>query len=734
MNYPKLTLDFETQSRNNLKKCGAYEYSRCPSTIIMCLGFKLTHETPRLLKQEDMAKPFKSLWKRIRFDWQDAIDNPHILFNAHNAFFEQAIYNNVLVARLGWPEIPAEKWRCTAAKAAAVAIPRALGNAALVMNLDVQKDFEGHRVMMKLCKPTSAHTKWRKQYEKMFNRGAMVKALEELKAQEPVEFWTPETAPDDYETLYKYCIKDVVTEEALDDALPDLTPTEQKLWFVDQKINFRGVQVDMPLIKKISTVMAAEKKSMNKELDTLTMGLVSSGHARNAILDFLTLEGLELPDLKSKTVDDFLENGKATGDAKKLLELRKALSKASTAKYQKFIEQAAYDGRVRDLLLYHGASTGRWGGKGIQPQNFPRGIVKDISEAIYRIKREHLDDLKMLYGENLMPLFSSVLRGMFVASPGKLLFVEDLNAIECRVLWWLAGHTEGLEMFHRGEDPYRDMASDIFEKPVDEIDEGNERQVGKAAVLGCGFQMAYRKFKTAAWDVYRANVTPEMAKVAVTAYRKKHWPVPELWENYTNACIAAIEKPGRAYRVGPVRFFVKNDFLWAELPSGRRLAYKDPLVEWGEVRIEGEGEIINVDLNAKGEVVATYREDDYYFQAKKIKYMAVNHKAKAVDCEIPKWTRETTYGGKLAENITQAVARDVLSGAIVRAEETGFDVLMHSHDELVSEATGGLYRLERDDKGLYCPLYREIMETPPPWAPDLPLKAGGWVGPRYKKG
>jgi len=738
----KVTADFETIARANLKKTGAYEYSRDPATFASCFAMKANNDSRLLfLDYYKMRTPWGELPERFRRQWEAWILDPDVVFTAHNAFFEQCIYNNVLVARFGWPKIAPNKWRCTAAKAAAVAIPRNLADAGAVMRLQVQKDFEGHRVMMKLCKPTAAFVKWKKQFDKYISRGQEDLADAMIDEGAPDEFWTPETAPEDFEKLYKYCKIDVLAEEKLDESLPDLNDFEQELWYLDQKINWRGVQVDMPVVKKISGIMAAEAKTMGKELDVLTMGLVSSGNARNQILEFLQMEGIELPDLKAKTVDDFLANGKVTGDAKKLLEIRRALSKASTAKYQKFILCAESDGRARDLFLYHGASTGRWGGKNVQPQNFPRGIIKDIDEAIFQIKDCTTDELKLLYGENLMPLFSSVLRGMFVASPGHLLFVEDLNAIETRVLWWLAGHRAGLQMFHKGEDPYKHQAAAIFKKSILEITD-DERQVGKAAVLGCGYQMGGKKFQTSAWDVYRAKVDLELAKVAVTSYREMHWPVAELWENYNNACIFAVENPGKTYRVGKVRFFSKNNFLWVELPSGRKLAYKDPSVEFAKTLVmtktmeDGETDTIYAaSLEMYRDALSKGYKKTNEFQSKRLKYFAVNHKAKKADCVIPKWTREASYGGKIAENIVQAVARDVLAEAIVRAEKKSFSVLMHSHDELASEAPQFKFELARDSKGvLYCPEYREIMETVPAWGEGLPLKSGGWVGPRYKKG
>ena len=735
----KVTVDFETISDVNLKKTGAYEYSMGPKTFATCFGIK-ANNSPKLyfLDYYKMRTPFKKLPESFQNIWIEFILGEYV-FSAHNAFFEQCIYNNILVKRFGWPAIGLKKWRCTAAKAAAVAIPRNLQDAGAVMNLKTQKDFEGHRVMMKLCKPRSVWVKWKKDYDKFVKRGWGIP--NEIICSEPVQFWTPETAPEDYAILYKYCKIDVLAEEELDAKLPDLNEQEQRLWFLDQKINLRGVQVDMPAVKKISDIMAAESKTMGKELDVLTMGLVSSGNARNQILEFLKLEDIEMPDLKAKTVDDFLANGKVTGDAKKLLEIRRALSKASTAKYQKFIWCAESDGRARDLFLYHGASTGRWGGKNVQPQNFPRGVIKDIEHAIDCIKNCTVDELKMLYGENLMPLFSSVLRGMFIASPGHELFVEDLNAIETRVLWWLADHKDGLKIFANGEDPYKVMAAIIFKKSIFEITE-EERQVGKAAVLGCGYQMGAKKFMTSAWDVYRARVDLDLAKVSVTAYRELHWPVAELWEKYNNAAIMAVENPGRAYRVGTIRFYKQKGFLWIELPNKRKLAYASPTVHLETTYVMegvnglGEKDVIYVtSLQAVKDARWNGYKNVSEFKSKRLKYFAINHKAKKVDCLIPKWTREATYGGKLAENIVQAVSRDILADAILRAEDVGFKVLMHSHDELVCEAKKGAALLATDSKGvLYSPDYRKVLETPPAWAKGLPLKSGGWVGERYKKG
>jgi DNA polymerase len=706
----KIHCDFETRSECDLKKAGAFEYAAHPSTEVLCLAFKTSYGHVYLFDFEQMQKPFREQKPTFQNAWGDWIEKDIFLFIAHNAFFEQSIYNEILVKRFGWPEIPITKWRCTAAKAAASAIPRNLADAGAVMRLSVQKDFKGHQVMLKLCKPTSAFKKWN----------------ESKIGAPPAKFWTPDTAPEDFKALYHYCKLDVLTEEKLDDSLPDLTPFEQEVWFLDQKVNLRGVAVDLPLVNQISEIMASESKAMVKELDTLTMGLVGSGNERANILEFLKLDGIEMPDLRSATVDDFLANGKVNGDAAKILNIRKSLARSSTAKYNTFKIRAASDGRVRDLLLYCGAArTGRWGGKGVQPQNFPRGVIKNIYEAIDRIKTCDIGDLKMLYGDNLMPLFSSVLRGMFVASPGHEMFVQDFSTIESRVLFWLAGHEEGLKIFYDGRDPYKEMARHIFNCKLEDVTD-EKRQVGKAAFLGAGFGIGHKKFKTSALDVYRAEVTKEQAKIAVTAYREIHWPVVELWEQYESAAIQAVENPQAKFIVGKVCFVRRGRFLNIILPGGRELRYCDPNVVMAETKVlvlDDEPVYASTQLQLENYLKEGAKQTGA-FVSKRLTYFEVNQIAKNVDCVIPKWAKENTYGGKIVENVVQAVARNLLAEAMVRAENAGYKVLFHAHDELVSEAPIGTKTSEE---------YQKLMEVLPDWATGLPLKSSGWVHTRYRK-
>lgn len=693
----RVTFDFETRSRCDLKKAGAYKYSLDPSTIPTCLAFKAHGEKKTVLLPFDVINrnwkdqdiELKGAWSRLIIEGYE--------FSAHNAFFERCIYNNILVDRYGWPEIPPLNYRCTAAKAAACALPRALDGAGAAMKLTIQKDRRGYSAMMRTCKPTNEWKKWT-DIKARIRAGARVsdrfRAI--AASPEPPLFLEPRHAPDIWQTLYQYCEIDVRAEEALDDALPDLPPQEQEIWHLNQLLNCRGLRIDIPTVHKVVGIMAEESETKLKELDSLTMGLVTKPGARKSILDFLALEGIELPDLRAKTVDDKLKGFELSEDMHRLLEIRKALSLTSTKKYQSFLNRAGKDGRIRDIILYHGASTGRDTGTGVQPHNFPRGLIKvDKSRpyaAVENVIECEPDMLRILYGDSLAILFSSILRNMIIPTEGYELFVADFSKIEVAVLWWLAGNEPGLKILRAGLDPYKYMAAANTGRNYQDIpDEGDDRQLGKAQVLGCGFGMGAPKFQKTAWDMYRLALTDEQSKMAVDNYRKANAAVPVLWKQYEGAAVAALEcADDRGTRAGKCDFLIKDKFLWVTLPSGRRLAYREPQIAW--------------------------RETDYGAR-KTLEFWAVNSKTK-------KWAIERTWGGTLTENIVQAVARDLMMLAIVNLEKAGYQALLTVHDEALCEAEIGKGNLDE---------FTRLMCSAPKWAHGLPLEAKGWQGPRYRK-
>ncbi len=451
----------------------------------------------------------------------------------------------------------------------------------------------------------------------------------------------------------------------------------------------------LPAITKVVDIMAVESQKKLKELDTLTMGLVTKPGARQSILDFLALEGVKLPNLQAKTVQDTLNNIELSNDMKSLLELRKSLSLTSTKKYQSFLARADEDHRVRDILMYHGASTGRDTGVGIQPQNFPKGLIKVNKERPYAavdnvVKCDH-EMLKVLYGESLGILFSAILRNMIIASEGHELFVADYAKIEVAVLWWLADNIPGLEILRAGKDPYLYMASANTGKPYESFnDESPERQLGKAQVLGCGFGMGKAKFKETAWAMHRLELSDDQAAQAVANYRATNPRVPALWKEYEKAAIQAVQNPGDTFEAGHCLFYVVSKFLWAKLPSGRCLAYREPQIAW--------------------------RESEYG-PRQTLEFWAVNSKTK-------KWALERTWGGTLGENMTQAVARDIMMEGISRVKKAGYIPLLKVHDEAICERQIGKGNLSD---------FIKILCEPPPWGKGIPISAKGWRDSRYRK-
>lgn len=707
----RCTHDFETQSACELKKTGAWKYSLDPTTRATCLAFK-TSGDPKvyLLDYETINKPWVDLRPEFRNLWIRFIREGY-LFVAHNSFFELCIYENILVKRLGWPMIPRRLRRCTAAKAAACALPRSLDGVGEALKLRLQKDRTGYIAMMQTCKPTRQWNAWKKKVDRMSMTGYKRRIRNELTqptllqllGEEPPKFLTPQSAPDVFATLYRYCKIDVKVEEAVDEVLPDLIPSEREIWLLNQETNSRGLRVDMPTVNKIVDIIAEESGRKLKELDILTMGLVTKAGARNSILEFLALEGIELPDIRARTVDEKLKGFELSEDMHRLLEIRKALSMASTKKYYAFQKRAGEDDRVRDITLFHGASTGRDTGVGIQPHNFPRGIIRVDKNrpyaAVENVVECDADMLRLLYGESLGVLFSALLRNMLIPSEGFELFVADFSKIEVAVLWWLAGNEPGLKILRAGLDPYIYQAAANTGKTYLEIEMALRRkerwaelarQLGKGQILGCGFGMGHVKFRLTAENSFdQILLTESQSKLAVDNYRQANAAVPALWKAYENAAMIAVETD-QFVSAGRCLFFVKDNFLWVQLPSRRCLAYRDPQIAWRETE---------------------------WGPRKTVEFWGVNPKTK-------KWDLERIWGGTWAENITQAVARDLMMTAIVALEKAKYRALLTVHDEALCEREIGKGSIEE---------FTEIMCRIPPWADGLPVKAEAWKGPRYKK-
>ena len=642
--------DFETRSELDIWKVGAWNYSIHSSTEILCMAWCYDNGTVNLGVLETLPKNTFSVHIKNGAN-----------FICHYSMFENYIWHNILVKRYGWPVIPLRQWRCTAALAAAHALPRSLQNAAIALDLKQQKDMSGKRIMLKLCKPRKIS---KNNKEKWFED------------------------PEDLQKLYDYCINDVEVERAIDNSLPQLSAKEQEIWFLDQLINTRGIQIDQELVYSALYLIEQYTEECNAKLQLLTGGYIDKCSQVARIKNWMASIGVHTETLDKEGVRILI---KASVEPKILnvLKLRQEVGKTSVKKFQAIKNAMCSDRRLRDTLIYHGASTGRWTGKIVQPHNLPRGSVKDTELCINIIKKKNLDAFKFLY-PNVMDALSSCVRGAFVAAPGKDLLVVDFASIEARVLAWIAGEKELLEEFRTGEDSYVKMAEIIY--GTDKITK-DMRFVGKQSVLGCGYGMGAKRFMETCKSL-GYEVLESLAKQAVTAFRKKNIMITALWRGIEKHAIYAVNSKGFKSQYNNIKFFKESNFLYCVLPSGRKLAYHHPKIE----RMEKFGQIQNV-LTFMGVAMGST------------------------------YTRQETWGGTLVENIVQGIARDFLAEAMLRVEKHGYKVVLHVHDEIVAEVPEFL---EGDDFNDLDYFINDII-TLPNWAEGCPIAAEGWRGKRYRK-
>ena len=688
-----INLDFETKSACDIKKAGAWRYSRDESTEVLCFAYRIDGGPI------EIWSPFLSDFddNKIPQDLREAIGEGATI-HAWNSFFEFSIWNNVLSEFPGFMKLPLSRFMDTAAKAAALALPRNLEEGAKAIGLPIEKDMTGRRLMLKMSKPRKA----RKEEKKQILSDPNIIALDDGGFEhcpgggphgEKFYLWHEE--PADILRLFEYCKKDVEVESAVATRILNLpwSDSERNLWLFDQRVNLRGVPIDIDMVGKALGFLAKYFRELLGELKEITNGEVTTAGQRARILAWLEKRGVVLEGLTKDHVTAALKDDSIDAKSKRVLEIRLLLGKTSTKKLEsmlKCVDQA--DGRVRGTLLYHGASTGRWSGRLIQPQNFPRGSLKEdeVLLAFERLNRGGYENFREHYPD-LLDAISSMLRGFIKAKKGREFIAADFSSIESRALFWLAKEEAGLEVYRTHGKIYEDMAGTIYNKSIDQIGKGSfERQLGKQAVLGCGYGMGGPKFQTTC-EGYGMDVSKDLAKFTVSAFRAKFPDVVGYWRLLENAAIMAVKNPGKAYPANSVAFKVAKGFLWARLPSGRLLAYYKPRLKaketpWGEKKLA-------------------------------VTYMGLNSQTR-------KWERQSTYGGKLCENVTQAVARDLMAEAMTRLEANHYPVIMTVHDEVVSEVPEGFGTVNE---------FELLLNTLPKWASKLPVESEGWRGKRFKK-
>jgi DNA polymerase len=599
-------------------------------------------------------------------------DLQNLMDKADTVVIQNSAFDRTILRHVG-VNLPVEKVHDTMVQALSHSLPGSLDKLCQVLNVptDLAKDKDGKRLIHLFCKPQAANRK--------------------------IRIATRLTHPADWELFKNYARLDIEAMREVYKRLPkwnyagsqsNSRRDELELWHLDQKINDRGVAVDTELASAALRAVERLQKRLASEAKELTEGHVEATTQRDKVIAYLADHlGYEVEDLKGASIERILEETQLQPEVRELLANRLQASATSPAKYKVLLRAVSKDARLRGLLQFCGASrTGRFGGRVFQPQNLPRPVIKGaaVEEGIEALKANTVD----LLFDNVMDIITSAIRGCIVAEKGKKLVIADLSNIEGRMLAWLAGEQWKLDAFRAydngtGHDLYKITAASILNKKPEDITK-DERQVsGKVPELACGFQGALGAFKTMG-ALYGLELPDVTVIGIVKAWRKAHPNITKLWYGLEEACRDAVSSPGVVKRVG--KLAVQRDGAWLRirLPSGRYLCY--PGIECDE--------------------------------AGKLSYMGVNTYTK-------KWERLKTYGGKLTENVTQAASRDVLCYGMRLAEETGYSVVLHVHDELICEVP--------DSSEFNAKSLEVIMATNPPWADGLPLAAQGFETYRYRK-
>lgn len=655
-----------------------YRYVESEHADIWCMAFAFDDDEPEILWR---GEPLP-----VDIEMHIAAGGE---MRAWNAEFERVIWRSIMVPKYGWPEVNPNQWHCTAAEAAAMSLPRKLDQAATVCRIGMQKDAAGNKLAIKMSKPRKASKK--------------EKAAPGF---DPCEILWHTMTPEIRQIMSGYCKQDVRVERGMYRCTRRLIPSERETYLLDQRINTRGVYLDTPLVAASRRIATQAVNEAIEGLQRITGGMVSGPTKVNALKEWIENQGIAAPSLAKKSVAIMLENSDMPEEVRDAIAYRQEAGKASTKKLERMQQVVCADSRLHGLKLYHGAGTGRWSGRLVQPDNFPRGEVgKYVERYIPAIMAGAYAEIDLLAAP--LVVISSLLRSMLTAAPGHDLMCSDYAAIECRGVNWIAGQDDVMENFRSFDaaskadkpnfDPYRIMAVKMGRgaTPGEVTDKG--RQAGKAAELGCGFQMGGPKFVTAAWDVYQVKLDLKEANAAVKIYRATHPAVVEFWKEVNNCAIGAVDAPGSVHRCGrnnSIKITYRGAYLYIILPSGRPLCYASPRiverpVPWG----------------------------DHTETRPAVEFYGINQKTH-------QWEPAYLYGGLITENIVQAIARDLLADGMCRLDKSGYPPILHVHDEVVSEVPKGQGDLAE---------FESILRTPPAWAKDFPIMTEGWRGERYRK-
>lgn len=654
-----ITIDIETRSDKDISKCGIYAYTDTPYFDILLFAYSIDEQPVQVV---DMANG-----EEIPENVLVALVDENVIKRAFNVNFERVCLSKYL--RENDPQyfqsysidedtvgdfLNPESWHCSMIHARTLGLPSSLAEVGKVLGIEQQKMTEGKALIKFFCVP----------YDTIDG---------------VPQFHSPTDYPDKWEIFKAYNKRDVEAELEIDRRLSRF-PVPDFLWkefYLDQKINDRGILVDMQLADKAIGLDAEAKEELTAEMKRLTG--VENPNSIYQLLDWLETQGYKSDSLGKTQVQELIKTAKEP--VKSVLQMRLQLSKSSVKKYTAMKNTACSDNRARGMFSFYGASrTGRWAGRNVQLQNLPQNHLPDLSEARELVKYGSFEDIQMLY-DDVPDTLSQLIRTAFIPRQGMKFIVADFSAIEARVIAWLAGEEWRMKAFANGEDIYCASASKMFGVPVVKHGEnGHLRQKGKISELACGFGGSVGAMKAMGADSLGLSDTE--LKQIVTDWREASPHITELWWAVDRA-VKKAAKEKTATKTHGLLFSYEAGFLFIRLPSGRRLAYAKPYI--GKNKFGGES----------------------------VTYMGINAQKK--------WDRLESYGPKFVENCVQGIARDLLMYSMQTLSQ--YFIVGHIHDEMIIECP----------KGTKLDEICQQMARTPDWAKGLLLRADGYECSFYKK-
>ena len=664
-----LSIDIETYSSIDLTKSGVYKYIQNDFEILL-IAYAYDDEEIKIIDLKNNEK----IPEKLK---EDILDE-NIIKTAFNANFERVCLSKYFNTYLS-PKM----FRCTQVHALYLGLPHGLENVAKSLRLKEQKLEEGKSLIRFFNK--------RENLDLLTSNNENIKKGEVLKK---------------YEEFKKYCINDVRVERSIRKILEKvkLPESEQKLWQLDQEINDRGVLVDSKLLNNAIYYDNYFKNILIEKLKTITN--INNPKSNNQMKDYLNSLGLNVNSLSKESVESLLNSDEVKKNPhyekiKEVLHLRKMLNKTSTKKYESMKRCMCDDERIRGLFQFYGANrTGRWAGRLVQVQNLPQNKINNLEKVREKIRNDIIKDfpsrkkefnknlnLNLYNNENLSSLLSQLIRTTFIPKKNHRFIIADFSAIEARIIAYLSNEKWRIDVFNTHGKIYEASASKMFKVDINEITKESElRQKGKIAELALGYQGGVGALVS--MGAYNMNLCESELIEIVKAFRSSNPNIVKLWNNAQKAFIEAVKNKSVVHIDKNISFIYEGNILFIKLPSGRRLSYIRPKIDYD---------------NIFNKYIITYE---------------------GIDPTTKKSKRLTTYGGKLVENIVQAIARDVLAQAMMNLRNKGFNIVMHVHDEIVLEVENGVSSVEK---------VVEIMCKENRYLKGLKLKADGFESKYYKK-